>query len=333
MAATPNPRRGASRDLGAAFYCVVSAQYFLGAVGMINSLRLVGHSEPIYALDCGLSPAQRALLEPEAIVVEAPPGREPFTLKTHAPLVHPAEVMILIDADMAVVRPLAALVDRAAGGRVVAFENPVDRFVTQWGELLDLGPIERRPYLCSGLVAVARSPGETVLRLVDDRLARVDFERSYFGEGNQEYPLTFADQDVLNAVLAARLDERRVVSLDSSLAPMPPFEGLRIVDVERLDCVGDGGVRPYVVHQSLPWKPWLEPIYDGIYSRLLRRLLVGPGLAIRVPAADIPLTLRSGLRAAAKRRRVNAREQFRWRLESLRRERRTERPADRERAG
>jgi hypothetical protein len=333
MTAGPNPSQADSRESRAAFYCVVSAEYFLGAVGTINSLRLVGHSEPIYALSCGLSPAQRALLEPEVTLVEAPPGREPFTLKSHAPLTHPAEVMILIDADMAVVRPLGALVERAAGGCVVAFENPVDRFVPEWAELLDFEAIERRRYLCSGLVAFDRSLGETVLRLVDDRLARVDFKRSYFGEGNQEYPLTFADQDVLNAVLAARVEARWVVSLDSRLAPMPPFDGLRIVDAERLQCVGEGDIQPYLVHQSLPWKPWLEPIYDGIYSRLLRRLLVGPDIAIRVPAGDIPLTLRSGVRAAAKRRRVNAREQLRWRLDGLRRERSTVRPADRERPG
>ena len=31
-----------------AFYTVADARYFLGAVGMINSLRLVGHDEPIF---------------------------------------------------------------------------------------------------------------------------------------------------------------------------------------------------------------------------------------------------------------------------------------------
>ena len=38
----------------AAFYCVADERYFLGAVGMLNSLRLLGHAEPIYVLDCGV---------------------------------------------------------------------------------------------------------------------------------------------------------------------------------------------------------------------------------------------------------------------------------------
>ncbi len=56
----------------AAFYCVSSAEYFLGAVAMINSLRLNGHREPIYLLDAGLSDDQRALLAAEVTIVKAP---------------------------------------------------------------------------------------------------------------------------------------------------------------------------------------------------------------------------------------------------------------------
>jgi hypothetical protein len=316
-----SPTADGTQPPGAAFYCVSSAMYFLGAVGMINSLRLVGHEEPIFVLDCGLTAAQRRLLEPQATVIAAPGGREPFTLKTYAPLRNPAAVMVLIDADMVVTRPLTHLLQQAASGRVVAFENPVDRFVPEWGELLDLGQVRRQPYLCSGLVAMGSSPGTEVLELMADRQDRVKFERSYFGSGDQDYPLMFADQDVLNAILASRVSADRVVALDSRLAPMPPFEGLRVVDAERLRCVDADGTEPYLVHQSLPWKPWLESIYDGVYSRLLARLLSGPDLAIRVPPATIPLALRSGPLAFAERQRVKLREQVRWRVGGFIRER------------
>ena len=118
---------------------------FLGAVAMINSLRLHGHTEPVYLLDLGLTPIQRELLAPEVSLVEAPPDTEPWLAKTVAPLRHPAEVMVLIDVDMVVTRPLGELIERAREGRVVAFENDIDRFVAEWGEILDLGPLERRP--------------------------------------------------------------------------------------------------------------------------------------------------------------------------------------------
>ena len=95
-----------------AFYCVADSRYFLGAVGMVNSLRVHGHSDPVYVLDCGLDPDQRDLLAPHATLVPAPSEAPPWLLKTVAPLRHPAEVMVLIDADMIATRSLSELIDR-----------------------------------------------------------------------------------------------------------------------------------------------------------------------------------------------------------------------------
>ena len=54
-----------TRRSATAFYCVSSELYFLGAVGLVNSLRLQGHDEPIYLLDCGLTQEHRELLARE----------------------------------------------------------------------------------------------------------------------------------------------------------------------------------------------------------------------------------------------------------------------------
>ena len=298
----------------AAFYCMSSRIYFLGAVGMINSLRLVGHREPIFLLDCGLTPEQRELLQPHVTLVPAPGGTKPFLLKTIAPLEHPAEVMVLIDADMIVTRSLSGLIARASCGFVIGIENNMDRFVPDWGDLLGLGPIRRRRYLSSGLVFLGGSPGQKVLRLMDDRLRRVEYQRGYLARNEPDYPLLYLDQDVLNAILSTRMESDRVVGLEARSALLPPFRGLRVVDEERVRCVYDDGTEPYVVHQLLPQKPWLEPIYDGVYSRLLRRSLAGSDVAIRVPRREIPIRLRTGVLAYAERQRVKARDQFRWRL-------------------
>ena len=59
-------------------------------------------------------------------------------------------------------------------------------------------------------------------------------------------------------------------------------------------------------------KPWLEPTHHGVYSRLLRRLLIGDDLAVAVPADEVPPRLRTGLRAYADRKGTNVRERFRW---------------------
>ncbi len=139
----------------AAFYCVTDARYFLGAVATVNSLRLLGHDEPIHVLDCGLDEHQRALLEPHVTLVPAPKDAPPWLLKTVAPLRHPADVMVLIDADIIVTR-LARGADRT--GRRAAGDRGRERH----------RPVRPR---------VGRAPGPrpgapTALRLVGARLHR-----------------------------------------------------------------------------------------------------------------------------------------------------------------
>lgn len=302
-----------------AFYCVADSGYFLGAVGLINSLRLVGHDEPVHVLDAGLSAAQRALLAEQATIVAAPDDAPPWLLKGVAPLARPAEVMVLLDADLIVVRRLDELVERAGGdgsspGRVVAFRNTIDRFVPEWGTMLGLGTSERRPYLCSAAVALARDPGVAILELMEDRRGAVDFARTHWRDNETDYPFLYADQDLLNAVLSTRVPAEQIVDLDHRLAPAIPFEGIGVVDERTLRLAAADGGDPFVIHQQLSPKPWQAPAFDGVYSRLLRRLLGGDDVAIRVPPSQIPLRLRTGPLAYAERRRVDIGQQIRWRL-------------------
>jgi hypothetical protein len=294
-----------------AFYCVADERYFLGAVGTINSLRIVGHTEAIHLLDCGLTLAQRKILAPHVTLVDAPAGAPPTLLKTIAPLEHPADVVVLVDTDLVVTRSLSGLIERAADGAVVAFRNDMDRFVPEWGQVLDLGPVRRRPYLAFALVCMDAPTAGTVLPLVADRQRRIDFERSTWGRHDEAYPLLYADQDVLNAVLASRVEDERIVSLDDRLCPVPPFSGLRVADARTLRCVYADGVEPYAVHHFIV-KPWLEATHHGVYSQLLHRLLVGPGLEVEVPPELIPLRFRSGALAYLERTRVNLRERLRF---------------------
>jgi hypothetical protein len=297
-----------------AFYCVADARYFLGAVGLINSLRLVGHAEPIYLLDCGLTADQRKLLERHVTVVPAPSGTPPWLLKTVLPRTHPAAVRVLIDADILVTRPLTELIETASRGRILAFESRLDGFTPEWGELLDLGPIRRRRYLSSAVVVLGGPVGEEVLALWDDRQSRVEFEQTHWRRSVRGYPFLYADQDVLNAVLASEVAAGRVDTLAYRLSPTPPFEGLEVADEAALRCAYEDGVEAYAVHFCLEKKPWLEPAHDRVYSQLLRRCLLGTDVPVRVAEADLPWRLRSGPLAAAERLRVNALESVRWHL-------------------
>ena len=297
---------------GTAFYVPSSDLYFLGAVAMINSLRLQGHDERVYVTDLGLEPWQRDLLATEARFVAAPPGVPPWLSKTVAPLAHPHETMVLVDADIAVTRPLGDLIACAAAGDVVAFENDTDRWVDEWGEILGLGELERRRYLCSGFLAVAAEPGIRILETMERCQGAVEFGRSFFAADEPGYALRFIDQDVLNAVISSLVPRERVAGLDSRLMSPLGFGAAELADARTLRCVYPDGAEPWIVHHILPDKPWLKPVYTGVYSRLLIRLLNGSDVPIRVPAAAIPLQLREGRLGRLMRARISARDRLGW---------------------
>jgi hypothetical protein len=295
----------------AAFYCVADERYFLGAVGLINSLRLVGHDEPAFVLDCGLTAAQRELLSGSATVVEAPADVAPWLAKTVAPTAHPARAMVLIDADMIATRSISPLIERALEGAVVAFENESDRHVAEWGDLLDLPAPRRERYVSSGLFALGGDEGAEVLALLDDRQRHVDVEAGLYGRDEAGYAFRYPEQDVLNAILSSRPDPGRVERLPSAQAATPPYTGLSVSDLETLRCAYRDGTEPYVIHQFVR-KPWLERMHHSVYSQLLARLLCGDDVAIRVPEAEVPHRLRRGVGPSLERAALSARDLSRW---------------------
>jgi hypothetical protein len=291
-----------------------SSIYFLGAVGMINSLRLLGHREPIFLLDCGLTASQREALRPHVTLVEGRADVPPYVLKTIAPLRHPAEVMVLIDADIVATRSFADLMAQAAEGRVIAPRNDIDRFSAEWGRLLGLGEVRRQPYVSSGLILLGGSIGADVLSTLHSLLDKVRLDLTFDDRRNDpSYPLFYMEQDVLNAILASRVDRDRVTALPHRLVPNPPFPGLRVLDEATLRCAYSDGTEPYALHHFAV-KPWLEPARHGAYSRLLRRLLTGTDVPMRIPEDRLPRRLRSGVGAWLDRKRVDAGETIRWHI-------------------
>jgi hypothetical protein len=285
-------------------------RFFLGAVGLVNSLRLVGHTEPIYLLDCGLTGAQRELLAPQATLVPVDDRIHPLMLKTIAPRAHPAETMVLIDADMIVTRPLDELLERAGEGTVIAVEHGRDRFCPEWGELLELGAVESRGYVSAGLLLLGGALGSELLELVHGLLDRVEFERSFWHRNEPDYPFLYGDQDVWNAVLSSsRAAPGQVERIERRLEAIPPFAGLRVIDEATLRCAYEDGAEPYLLHHYTV-KPWLELTLDGVYSRLLRRLLGAGDVAVRVPKRTLPRHLRAGYLGAAVRRRGDGHTRF-----------------------
>ena len=284
----------------AAFYCVTGRDFFPGAVALLNSLRLCGHDEPLFVCDAGMDAAQRDLLERHATVVDAPAGAPPSMLKTIAPRAHPAEAMALLDADVIVLRALREQLDAASGGSLGAFRNDRDRWFDEWAELLDLGEMRRGPYLTSSALFLDRATADEILPLVAERQERIDLERTWVGSGSEADPLSFLDQDVINAVVRSRLDPSRVVAYDARLAPIPPFAGLRLEDARALSCRYADGVEPLLLHHASR-KPWLVRMRANVYSHLLTRLLLADDVELRLDPEALPMRLRDGPAAGAAR--------------------------------
>ena len=230
----------------------------------------------------------------------------PHLLKWIAPLQHPADLMLLADTDLIVLRSLEPLLENAATGKVVAFEDALaSRHDPRWGAILDLPRLRRQTYVNSGLLAFPQTLGTLLLEELRTLSQRVDLEASMEGRlGTPSDPLYYLDQDVLNAVLATRIKGRDISVIEHRLAPHPPFPGLTITDPIRLRCTYSDGTEPFVLHH-IQRKPWLYSIPTNAYSELLTRLLIAPALPLRVPSTAIPLRLRDGRLASMDRRGIS----------------------------
>jgi len=280
-----------------AFYAVSDAAHFLGLVGLLNSLRMAGHHEPLLVADCGLESWQRSLLEPHAEVVRIEAPVVPHLLKPMLPLDRPAEVMTIVDADVLVLRPLAPLLQAAAAGRFVAFADPVShRFDDRWESLLDLPPLDRRPYVNSGFLVLPPTSGGRVCEAVLNGQARVEQLSSPTTPRRPTDPFFYVDQDVWNAVLASLIPSDEIEILEGGLAPHPPFSGLRLLDLKTARCAYSDGREPYLLHH-VARKPWLAPTRSSLYSQLLGRFLLGDDLALSLDPRHLPLRFRSGVLA------------------------------------
>jgi hypothetical protein len=285
------------------FYTVSDSRHFLGAVALVNSLRLAGHGEPIYLADCGLSAGERTFLSAEVRIVPTKLGASAPLLKWAAPGIHPAETQILLDADLIVLQPLTPLLEGARSGKVVAFADPVWRFCREWGELLHLGPARPVRYCNAGALALPRLWAEENLPLVRDVQSRIGLSGSPLESRISDYPFFFPDQDVWNAVLATRTAPRELVVLEQRLAPHPPFDGLKQMTGDELACRYADDTAPYLLHH-VGRKPWLAATPANLYSQFLPRFLLAADLPLHLPESAVPARFRPGTLGALERRRV-----------------------------
>jgi hypothetical protein len=272
-------------------------RYFVGTVGMVNSVRLTGHAVEIVVLDNGFTRAQADLLGPECTLVPAPTDHGiPFAtyLKPIAPLALDADVTVFIDSDIIVTGRLDDVIESAAAGRVVAYADPEgDRWFAEWEQVFELPQAPRRDaYLCAALVAMSQRQHPEMLGRWWDACRRAYAARTA-GAGE---PVSQADQDALNAVLMGWYPEGTVEVRPGHEAPQAHElrRGVDVDDLRTLQCSYRG--RPtLLLHSAGRPKPWV-PVgaRQTAYTALLHRLLSGSDLPVRVPPDMVPRWLRDG---------------------------------------
>jgi len=280
------------------FFTMGDSGYFLGAVALVNSLRIVGHDEPITFLDLGLTPAQREILskECEVIDIERDPADHPFTFQPYPAVLHPTGICVIVDSDVIVTQRLDALIEAAAAGAIAAFPDQIVRRVPEWESIFELrAPLRCGiPYVNSGLVAF-------------DAQRHFDFLARwwYCCRGlhvtvpiSGQRPTGFADQDALNALLMSEHASDGVALRSPTMRlGAPALAATRVDDVTRLECTSAGGpvAALHSVTQPKPWMPEARStLRRNAYLRCLRRCLAGDDLAIAIPDGELPPWLRRG---------------------------------------
>lgn len=284
----------------ATFYTIADATFFVGAVVLVNSLRLTGHADEIVLVDRGLTPHQRRRLATQCRIVDPPRREGPMK---NAYRLAEDELAVLVDSDMMVTASLGPLLREATDGRIVAFvDGWADRRFDDWQATFQLPtPPRRQPYVNSGFLAFSTSRwpdlmhwwGEAIGLAVDAK------KRHQHLPDDATNPFVFNDQDSMNAVLMTYVAPGAVAAHDARLAPIRKgMTSVRVSNPRTLACENDGRATLllHCTNRPKPWEPrgWVLRPYAA-YVDLLPRVLFAGDVAVRIEPGEVPLWLRGNL--------------------------------------
>jgi hypothetical protein len=290
------------------FCAVVDRAYFLGAVALVNSLRLTGHTGEIAFLDVGLEPDQREFLEQEATIHEGPPdvGWLSVFVKPKLGLLFPDRTAVILDNDLVITGSLEPLVHEAEKGAIAVFEQPdPTRWFAEWQDLFSLGqPLRPGKYVNGACVVLSTTRWRGFLERWHDLgevVAGARAGKPFVLRPDEVVsdPVGYNEQDTLNALLMSEVPESAVSLWSHELTPWwDDRNKVRLVDSHSLRCEMDGR-SPFFLHSTgvpKPWQRggWLRSRYLA-FNRLLTRSLVGEDVPLRLRADEIPRWLRPSI--------------------------------------
>ncbi len=291
-------------DRTVTYVVTVDSKYFLGAVGLMNSLRLTGHQGAIVVNDVGLTDYERAILSKTCEIRRLP--SEGFGLPVFSKTgIHEfglTGTIVLLDCDMIITSDLTPVLREAAVGQICVFGSSDDpRYFPEWADLFHLrSPLRRAPYVNNGFVALrADLWQDRFLRRWHEVCDLVRAERSrlpqFLGD-DDSHPLAYPTQDPFNALLMSEIPGESVTLFDIGLATPPNYEATtRVVDSTSLKCT-NGSETPFLLHywdKPKPWSPDARTtLHFDAYVDLLARTLDADDLPLRVSRKELPIWLR-----------------------------------------
>lgn len=297
-------QNASTSDRDVTFFTISDARFFPGSVGLINSLRLTGHDNNVVVLDCGLTQSQRKILEPHCTLFEVPRelgGYAPYKYKAFPYMLHPKGTVAIIDSDILVTGALDPLIKLAQQGKICVFPDPEnERWFEEWQELFELsGSLRHQTYVNAGFVVFSACHWFNLLERWWQSCERIFSHATIFDGAAWDTPLSQSDQDALNAVLMSEIPVGAIAFQPKEryiFRQGDNFESVQISDVEKLTCISRGGPA-LLLHWCMgpkPWESWLTVKRNDAYVQLLRRLLVGKDVAIKVPPKELPIWLKPG---------------------------------------
>jgi hypothetical protein len=309
------------------FFTIADSGYFLGLVGLVNSLRLQGHEELVTVIDLGLAADQRAVLQTECEFVKPPSDvhRHAWLLEPYACMVRRAKTVVYVDSDIIITAPLDEILVSADSGRICVFGNvPHTRWFSQWEQIFSLPCAPRKQtYINAGFLAFSPACFPQLLSRWWECCDLLVGQPTVLDTNNQDSPTALSSQDAINAILMSEVALDRIDFQPAGAEAQGPVQlrNTRVVDITTLECQLEGQQTTLLHAWGVP-KPW-DPDADGLrhsaYLRCLRRLVVSQDLAVRLPPDGVAAWLQPGLRGAlafwlhsqARRSRRNAKARIR----------------------
>jgi hypothetical protein len=291
------------------FCAIVDSVYFVGAVALVNSLRLTGHTGEIAFLDVGLDEGQRAFLGKEATVHDGPiaSGWLSVFAKPMLGLLNPDRVVVLLDNDLMITGSLEPLVRAAEDGAIAVIKDTdPTRWFAEWEQLFSLQqPLRRGFYANGSCIALSTGRWRGFLERwyeLGESIAAARASRPFLLRQQEAVsdPVGFNEQDTLNALLMSEVPESALRYWAHSLTPnWDERHDVRVTDSRELLCEARGQACLFLhcSGQPKPWQArgWLRSRFRA-FNCLLTCVLAERGAPLPLPPEQIPPWLRPGIR-------------------------------------